>query len=165
LQLHRSHTRVCTHQPTTARCVGCAADQLVPAAAPALPSVCCASMRSPGGGQQLRGPVAAQARTDLRWHPMLGQPAQALSAPWRWGRAADAKVRKRGPAEGALTIGNRANGHACPHLHGFHPLDVVRWAWTPARDGVKSLRTSCCSQGCGGPVGIELGPNSAVWTY
>jgi hypothetical protein len=92
-------------------------------------------------GSAASWPVVAQARTDLRWHPMLGQPAQALSAPWRRGRAADAELRKRGPAEGALTIGNRANGHACPHLHGFHPLDVDRWAWTPARHGVNTVQS------------------------
>ena len=126
-------------------------------------SVCCEIMRSPRGGPQLGGPpplVRTQSRPAT---PCTDSRPKHAEPPGLRGRALEAKLRKPGPAEGGLVIGIRTNGHAGTFLHGNDPLDVVRWAWKPARNGDKSRRTYRCSQGVGAPVGTELGPNRLVW--
>ena len=58
----------------------------------------------------------------------MSSPPKLSQRPRLGGRFRDAKLRKRGPAEGVLTTRNRVNGHVGTLLHGDDPLNVGFWA-------------------------------------
>jgi hypothetical protein len=85
-------------------------------------------MGSVGGGLQREGALPpGRAQTWLAI-PCMSSPPKLFQRPCLAGRFRDAKLRERGPADGALTTGIRMNGHVGPLLHGDDPLNVVFWA-------------------------------------